>query len=270
MPDLRHTEPPAHLDWRSWVERWDRMQERYLVQRAERFSIIARLIGAMAGGAPRIVDLGCGTGSLMVAVLEAIPDATAVGVDFDPTILWLARARLERFGPRARLELADLREPSWTETVGTPANAVVSATALHWCAPNHLAAIYRQAAQALRPGGLFLNADHVGSDSPAIQREWERHRDEMRKQDADPSSDDWDGFWASYSDALGLNVRRLEQRVAGGWDGVESGLPLAWHLDRLRESGFSDVDCFWRCDCDAVYGGVRSGDNRRELRSRDA
>lgn len=265
MTDVRKLEPPAGLDWRLWVERWDRMQERYLVRRAERFGVIARLIGAMGGGAPKIVDLGCGTGSLMVAVLEALLNATAVGVDFDPTILWLARSRLERFGPRAGFALADLRQPSWTQAIGSPADAAVSATALHWCGPDQLVAIYGQVAQVLRPGGLLLNADHVGSDSPAIQREWERRRAEMREEATDPSSDDWDGFWAAYSGALGLDPQGIQQGLGAGWEGgVENGLPLAWHLDRLRESGFSHVDCFWRCDCDAVYGGVRSGNDRRE------
>jgi hypothetical protein len=35
------------------------------------------------------------------------------------------------------------------------------------------------------------------------------------------------------------------------------GLPLAWHFDRLRESGFAQVDCLWRCDGDAIYGGIK-------------
>jgi len=42
MPeDIR---PPPDLDWQCWVDSWDRMQERYLVKRAERFEIIVRLI----------------------------------------------------------------------------------------------------------------------------------------------------------------------------------------------------------------------------------
>lgn len=39
---------------------------------------------------------------------------------------------------------------------------------------------------------------------------------------------------------------------------VEEGLPLAWHLDTVREHGFAHVDCFWRSDRDAIYGGIRT------------
>jgi len=259
MTDLKHFTPPADLDWRSWVDRWDRMQERYLVKRAERFDTIIRMIRATQRKVENVVDLGCGTGSLMFALLDALPEARVVGVDFDPIVLWLAKARLARFGERASLVTADLRDPSWTNVVHSPVDAVVSATAIHWLTLEQLTALYGQLAEVIRPGGIFLSADHVGSDSPEIQRAWEDHRQEMRAQEADSRSDDWKGFWAAYMEALGLEARETRERVIGGWEGgVEDGLPLAWHLDRLREHGFAHVDCFWRSDCDAVYGGIRT------------
>jgi SAM-dependent methyltransferase len=258
MTDRHDIRPPDDLDWQSWVDRWDRMQERYLVKRGERFEVIARLIGKTQDRVAKVVDLGCGTGSLMLDVLTAFPNTEVLGIDFDPTMLWLARARLERFGRRSHTELLDLREPSWLRAVPAPVDAVVSATALHWFSPAQLAGLYQQVAHILKPGGIFLNADHVGSDFQAIQREWERHRAQMREQEGTSQSDDWDGFWAAYSSALRLDVNEIHQRVIGGWEGgVEEGLPLPWHLDKLRENGFVHVDCFWRCDCDAIYGGIR-------------
>lgn len=258
MADLNSIKPPSDLDWQSWVERWDMMQEHYLVKRAERFEVIARLMKQTPQGVSKVVDLGCGTGSLMHGILDAFPDAEVVGIDFDPTMLWLARARLEHFGRRSYIELTDLRQPEWLRTVPAQVDAVVSATALHWLTPEQLAALYGQIAQMLRTGGIFLNSDHVGSDLPAVQREWERHRTEMRKQEGTASGEDWDSFWTAYSKALRLDINEIHQRVVGGWEGgVEDGLPLPWHLDRLRECGFAHVDCFWRCDCDAIYGGFR-------------
>jgi SAM-dependent methyltransferase len=159
---------------------------------------------------------------------------------------------------RAHLIQADLRDPSWAEGIPLPLDAVLSATALHWLLPEPLTALYRQVARMLRPGGLLLNADHVGSEYPPLQGAWERHRETMRKREDHGDADDWDGWWAAYSQALGLE--RGPQEPIDGWEGgIEDGLPLAWHLDRLRECGFCSVDCFWRSDCDAIYGGFVQG-----------
>jgi SAM-dependent methyltransferase len=271
-------ELPAGFGWHHWVERWERMQERYLVRRAERFATMIYLVRelllvregdlALEVRALRVLCLGCGPGSLMEPLLEAIPQAEVWGIDSNPTMLLLARERLARFGmspsagARVHLVQADLRDPSWAEGIPVPVDAVLSATALHWLLPEPLAALYRQIAGLLRPGGLLLNADHVGSGYVPLQRAWERHREVMREREGHDSADDWDGWWEAYARALGRE--QGPQESIDGWEGgIEEGLPLAWHLDRLRECGFRWVDCFWRCDNDAIYGGIVDKERKR-------
>jgi SAM-dependent methyltransferase len=264
--------PPQNLDWPTWVARWDRMQARYLVKREERFDTIARLIEATQGTSPRVLDLGCGTGSLMAAILDTIPDATAVGVDLDQTLLWLAEKRLVSYGDRAKALLADLRKSDWPNALtpfapspktgrggwGVRFSAIVSATALHWLSSAQLSALYMQIASLLQPGGIFLNADHAASNNSAIQSAWERQRKKMRADEQpDATADDWDGFWKAYLAALGPEAQAEREHAIGDWQGVEEGLPLSWHFDHLQQAGFTAVDCFWRVDCDAIYGGVR-------------
>ena len=60
MIDPKTFRPPATLDWQSWVDRWDRMQERYLVNRTERFQVIARLIRATQRTVARVEANGSG------------------------------------------------------------------------------------------------------------------------------------------------------------------------------------------------------------------
>jgi SAM-dependent methyltransferase len=252
-------ELPVRFDWREWVERWDRMQERYLARRAERFEVIGNLIAATQSDPRVIADLGCGAGSLTAALAERFPGARVLGIDYDPTMLVLAAKRLAAHGERVQVLWGDLRDPAWRRLVPAEADAVVSATALHWLDPEHLVNLYREIAAALRHGGVFMNADHAGSDSEAIQKCWERGRDEMRRAEGKTEgSDDWQAFWNAYAAALGVDVDEVRTRAVGEWDkGIHGGLPLAWHFDQLRAAGFAHVDCFWRCDCDAIYGGVR-------------
>ena len=51
-----------------------------------------------------ILDVGCGTGATLAAVLDAHPQARALGIDLSPKMVAAARARV---GDRARIAVAD-------------------------------------------------------------------------------------------------------------------------------------------------------------------
>jgi cyclopropane fatty-acyl-phospholipid synthase-like methyltransferase len=259
MTTIKPLELPNNIQWQQWVERWDRMQERYLVRRDERIKLLVRLVREAVSPVSRVLDLGCGTGSLMQPFLDAFPEAEIYGIDFDPLLLPLAQQRLRSYGPRSQLILADMRSQDWQAKLPEIFDAVISATALHWLTEVQLANLYRQLSGLLRPGGLFVNADHVASRQPQVQKLWEQSRAEMQRAEAKQDGEDWEGFWEAYAQTLGLSgMRRITERVLGGWDGgVEEGLPLEWHFAELKASGFSHPECFWRCDCDAIYGAFR-------------
>ncbi len=246
------------VNWREWVERWDRMQEQHLPRRDERFQLMLQLVAETQTRVRTIFDLGCGTGSLMLQFLERFPEAEVFGIDFDPVLVVLAHERLAAHRDRARIIHADLRTTAWIGQVPAVADAIVSATALHWLTRNELVMLYGQVARLVRADGIFLNADHVASDCAVLQRVWEKHREDWQKQSA-AGGERWEGFWKAYTSALNLpGSDQIHQRVLGGWKGgVEEGLPLVWHFDQLRQRGFRHVDCFWRLDADAIYGGIR-------------
>lgn len=256
MAKLPEIDFPADIDWQHWIERWDRMQDRYILRRKERFELMVRLVADTQKNISRVLDIGCGTGSLMLAVLERFPDAEVCGIDFDPALLVLAGKRLARFGERVRIIEGDLRDESWVEVVSDPANAAVSATALHWLSPQQLINVYKHLGKILCPGGIFLNADHVSSRCSSIQAGWQKHRDHMRSNEPCKDADDWEGFWDAYGQALKINIKEFRKSLTEPWEGSEEGLPLEWHFDKLRASGFEALDCFWRLDCDAIYGGI--------------
>jgi SAM-dependent methyltransferase len=246
---------PDNLNWREWVERFDRMQDRYLVARNERFQVIVRTVRAVRPKPRRILDLGCGTGSLSEAVLEGFPECTLIGLDLDKSLLALAKNRLGRFGQRAIFVCDDLRKDHWVHSVGQ-CDAVVSATALHWLSAENLAYLYGRLGGVLKPGGIFLNADHVSSECPAIQAAWQEDKASQLAALDHGKAETWPEFWKAYAAALGADSSRMGGNVVGAWEGVEDGMPLAWHFDRLRESGFSSLECIWRCYGDAVYGAL--------------
>jgi release factor glutamine methyltransferase len=65
----------------------------------------------------RILDLGVGSGCLLLTLLREFPEATGVGMDASPEALAVAHTNAETLGVagRATLARADWREPGWTE-----------------------------------------------------------------------------------------------------------------------------------------------------------
>ena len=73
--------------------------------------------------APRILDLGTGTGCIPLAILHAWPSATAVGVDISPGAVAVAAENARRLGLSAR---AQFHVGDWTKGLSGPFDIVVS------------------------------------------------------------------------------------------------------------------------------------------------
>ena len=78
-----------------------------LIPRADSETLIAAAIGHFAGtdGPKRILDLGTGPGTLLLAALDQWPEATGVGIDASEQALGYARANARRLGLATRAEL---------------------------------------------------------------------------------------------------------------------------------------------------------------------
>lgn len=247
---------------RTWISRWDRQQEGYLTDREERFTV---LIDAVEAGTdrpdPLVLDLGCGPGSLSSRLLDRLPDATIIAIDTDPLLLALAReANIGRTG--LRFVDLDLSAPGWAASLGLdrPVDAAVSTTALHWLGDASLRAAYTELASVLRPGGLFLNGDHlgVGDTSPRLAR-LERALSEhaARRRFGDDRPEDWRAWWdAIAADPALTELVTARSEGTAGHHGSES-LHLATHVEALHAAGFGEIGTLWQHGDDRLLCAVR-------------
>jgi SAM-dependent methyltransferase len=249
----------AVVDGLAWQESWDRQQEVYLADREERFTAMLDIVEAVSmPRAPAILDLAGGTGSISLRAGRRFPAATTTLVDIDPVLLSIARASVSG---QTTVVAADLRTPQWLDAVARrDFDAVLTATALHWIEPSRLAPLYAEVRSVLRPGGVFINADHMPDDGlPGLSDligERERSRRESRL--AAGAALSWEAWWdhVRKDPTLGPLITQRERAFAGQ-PAAEFMPPVSWHLQTLRDAGFAEVGLIWRGARDAAVTGVR-------------
>jgi len=101
-----------------------------LVPRPDSETVIEAAIGLLPDRSKplRILDLGLGSGCLLLTLLHEFPKASGVGIDASPEALAIARQNAAALGvtPRATLLTGDWRRPDWTRDLGGPFDLVVS------------------------------------------------------------------------------------------------------------------------------------------------
>jgi trans-aconitate methyltransferase len=249
---------PYDIDAAAWQESWDRQQEGYLPDREERFAAMLEVVDAVAGGEPkRVLDLAGGTGSISLRTLRRFPDAATTLLDLDPLLLTIARASLPA---QATIVTADLRTPEWVSALPyRDYDAVLAATALHWLQPDRLTALYAEIRTVLRPGGVFVNADHMPDDGLPDLTLRLAARAEARQQAryAAGALLSWRRWWEHVAADPTLGPLAAERKRLFADHVTDWNPPVSWHINALRAGGYQEVGLVWRGTRDAAVAAVR-------------
>ncbi len=104
----------------------------------------------------RVLDLGCGTGTLALMAKRAEPGATIVAVDGDRAALELAQGKIARAQARIALHLAFAQQLPYPDR---SFHRVLSTLLFHHLYPDGKAAALGEAARVLKPSGELHLAD---------------------------------------------------------------------------------------------------------------
>jgi ubiquinone/menaquinone biosynthesis C-methylase UbiE len=257
------TQTTQAVDWADWARRWDLSQASGIVRREERFKVMLDLVEELVGPEPsRLLDLACGTGSISARALARFASARLVAVDVNPLLLAIGQGAQGDAGGRLRWVRADLSQSEWPELVGSdgPFDAVLSSTALHWLPAADLVAVYQALGRLIRPGGAFLNAEHLlvsAPDAPLSRAaEAVRRRSVSERPKEGESYAEW--WEAAKAEPSLAELFAEHQRIfPNNGSGRGQQLSSAFHEAALRQAGFADAGVGWRVLDTPIVAAVR-------------
>ena len=238
------------IDWLAWLQRWDRQQTGYLPSREERFAVMLDALDVLLPDSFLALDLACGPGSLSQRSLTRFPAARCLAVDLDPVLLTLGRKALGDMDGRLLWIEADIRDPAWLSRLDvTQVDAVLTTTALHWLRPEALLPLYQQLATLIRPGGLFLNGDHLRfpPQQPSLQVLAEHVSRRQEQALIQQGGETWAQWWEVLAQEPALAEAFAERERRFHWrDHGEVWQTLDVHEAALRNAGFREVGVCWQ------------------------
>lgn len=181
--------------------------------------------------AKTILDLGAGSGLLTAMLREQFPHAHIHLIDFSAPMLEIARQRLAE-DRNLTFHQADYVAQPWPMDLC----AVVSSLSIHHLDDDGKRAVFRKAYAALKPRGVFVNADQVAGPTPELD---ERYK----------------ALWLQQIRALGATEEQIEASLYRRRE--DRCAPVQEQLSWMRDAGFADADCWYKEGAFAVFAGTK-------------
>jgi SAM-dependent methyltransferase len=213
--------------------------------------VMLRLIEATGVVVTAVLDLGCGDGLLGQLVLDRYPAAHGVFLDFSAPMLAAAAKRLAEY-ERVTLIEADYGREGWEEhlSLQSPGSSlqfdvIVSGYSIHHQADGRKRELYVELFNLLRPGGSFINIEHVASHS-----EWGKGVFDEMFIDSLYRYHQQNGKGRSRAEVAHDFYNRPDKEA-------NILAPVESQCEWLRQIGFERVDCYQKLFELAVFGGVK-------------
>jgi ubiquinone/menaquinone biosynthesis C-methylase UbiE len=221
------------------VSRWFLDERRRAVPLGdEQVDIMLRVARRFVPQPARVIDLGCGDGFVARAILSEFPTAHALLIDHSEPMLGRAHEAMSPFSGRYEIRHGNLNESLPPQVGDGPFDLIVSGYAIHHLPTARKRSRYQEVFDLLRPGGLFVNVEHVASATPALQGIFD------------------EAYIDHFAAVTGRDRTEVEREYHGRPDKADNILePVEAQIGWLREIGFQEADCYFKWLELAVFGG---------------
>jgi tRNA (cmo5U34)-methyltransferase len=195
------------------------------------YSILIELIPFAINDRFSFLDLGAGTGLVSSLILERFPNTEAHVLDMSENMLSKAR---ERFAQNSNVHFY-IQDYAQRPIPGSY-QLIVSAMSIHHLPDAAKQELIQKIFDALTPNGHFINADLAHGSTEATEMIYQKR-------------------WQDHLETIGLEDDELSQirkRMA-----LDQPAPLEHQLKWMRQTGFENVDCFFKHYNFVVYSGKK-------------
>ncbi len=186
----------------------------------------------MPSSAEAVVELGAGTGLFSAMLRERMPEAHLHLMDVSEPMLRQAQDRLREY-TRVTTEVADYT----LATLPPRQDVVASALSIHHLEHPAKKDLFARVLGALRPGGVFVNADQVAGPTEALEGLYVTR-------------------WLRAVRACGATETEIQESLYRQQEDRRAGVEeqLQW----MRDAGFAAVDCWFKDGSFAVFTGCKA------------
>ena len=193
------------------------------------------------------LDMGCGDGILGRQLLKEWPESKGIFMDFSQPMISSAKEKCQPYKNRYTIVHQDYSEDNWMESIKdkTPVDVVISGYSIHHHEDERKYSIYKDVFNILKPGGVFLNLEHVASPNPKIEKLFDETF--------------IDGLYAYHVRSGGKETRQdIADKFYNREDKVLNKLTLVEkQVDWLGDIGYINTDCFFKLFELALFGGQK-------------
>lgn len=200
------------------ADNYTELMARIVPQYLDQHQIINSLLPA-GDKSYRALDLGCGNGILSELVLRKLPNSFVIGFDLTDDMLDAYEKNLSNYVNRFECKQGDFRKDS----IGNEYDIIIAGLSLHHLTWEERKKFYKCLYSDLNPGGIFISRDIIIDEDHEIRNhQYSYWKEFMKSQGEDPE------FWYS---------KHLEK---------DYPVTLTNHFEWLKNSGFTNVGCYWR------------------------
>jgi tRNA (cmo5U34)-methyltransferase len=179
----------------------------------------------------KIIDLGCGTGTIAHKLKTAFPNSEISCLDIAENMIKMAQIKL---GENINYYINDFYEFNFDKKY----DVIISSLALHHLENDEdKKMFYRKIYNALADNGVFYNADVVLGSNKHLQ-------------------DLYIAKWKTFMEK-NVSIDEIENKWIVKYKSEDRPTSLVNHINWLKDIGFKNIDVVWKYYNYCVYGGYK-------------